>query len=836
MTDVVPAAPAAPAPPEAAPAPAVPSAPDLAVSERVRALHARMTLDEKVAQLVGYWIDQNGTVAPLQSEMTAGQRDSGRLAEITQHGIGHFTRVYGTRPVDPVERAAWLWAEQRRLVRETRLGLPAIVHEEALTGLAAWQAATYPTPLAWGASFDPGLVEEMAAQVGASMRALGVHQALAPVLDVVRDPRWGRVDECIGEDPYLVGTVGTAYVRGLQGAGVHATLKHFAGYSASRAGRNHAPVGVGPRELADVFLPPFEMAVRDGGARSVMNSYTEVDGVPVAANPELLTEVLRGRWGFDGVVVADYFAVAFLEVMHRVAADRGEAAALALEAGIDVELPTGDAYLEPLAERVRSGLVDEVLVDRAVLRVLAQKEDLGLLDPGAYADDPPTGVDLDPPAHRATARRLAQESLVLLTNDGVLPFGSRTGGPPARVAVVGPNADRAEALMGCYSFVNHVLAHHPGTPPGIALPTVVDSLRDALPGTEIVHAPGCTVDGDDRSGFAAAVEAVRGADVAVVVLGDDAGLFGRGTVGEGNDVDSLELPGVQRALVTELVATGTPVVAVLLTGRPYAIGWALDGTDVATDRGTDGGEDTWPGRPAAVVQGFFPGEEGGRAVADVLTGAVNPSGRLPVSLPRAAGAQPYTYLHPVLGGPSDVTSTDPSPVRPFGFGLSYTTFAYADLEVDASAPTDGAFDAAVTVTNTGEVAGAEVVQLYARDVLGSVPRPVVQLLGFARVELAPGESRRVRFRVPTTRLAFSDRRLVRVVEPGDVEVWVAAHSGVAPAAALGDLTGGAITAHAATERRTVPGEATARAVVTLTGGVHEVTAADPRVVDVVGVA
>lgn len=818
MTDVVPAAPTAPLPPEAAPAPAV--------SERVRALHARMTLEEKLAQLVGYWIDQNGTVAPMQSEMTAGQKDAGLLADITRHGIGHYTRVYGTRPVDPAERAAWLWAEQRRLVRETRLGIPAIVHEESLTGLAAWQAATYPTPLAWGASFDPALVEEMAAQTGASMRMLGVHQALAPVLDVVRDPRWGRVDECVGEDPYLVGTVGTAYVRGLQGAGVHATLKHFVGYSASRAGRNHAPVSAGPREIADVFLPPFEMAVRDGGARSVMNSYAEIDGVPVASDRALLTDLLRGRWGFDGVVVADYFAVAFLEVMHRVAADRGEAAALALEAGIDVELPTGDAYLEPLAERVRAGLVDEAVVDVAVLRVLAQKEELGLLDPDAFVDEAPTQVDLDPPAHRATARRLAQESLVLLSNDGVLPLATGAGGAdgraPARLAVVGPNADRAQALLGCYSFVNHVLAHHPGTATGIELPTVVEALGAALPGTDVVHAAGCAVDGDDTSGFAEAVELVRGADVAVACVGDDAGLFGRGTVGEGNDVESLELPGVQRALVTELVATGTPVVLVLLTGRPYAIGWALDG---------EGADGTGP-RPAAVVQAFFPGEEGAGAIADVLTGAAVPSGRLPVSLPRAAGAQPFTYLHPVLGGPSDVTSTDPTPVRPFGFGLSYTTFAYADLEVDDAVPTDGSFAAAVTVTNTGDVAGAEVVQLYGRDVLGSVPRPVVQLLGYARVELAPGESRRVRFRVPTTRLAFSDRRLVRVVEPGDVEVWVAAHAGVSPAAPIDDLTGGAIVAQGTTARRAVPGAATPRAVVRLTGDVHQIGAADARLVDV----
>src|SRR5665213_1100904 len=300
------------------------------VSERVAALHARMTLEEKLAQIVGYWLDQNGVVAPMQGDMAAGQKSADELSEVTRHGLGHYSRVYGTRPVEPVERAHWLWSEQRRLKRETRLGIPALVHEECLTGLAAWKAATFPTPLAWGASFDPELVEQMGSAIGGSMKQLGIHQGLAPVLDVVSDPRWGRVDECIGEDPYLVGTVGTAYVRGLQDAGVHATLKHFLGYSGSRAGRNHAPVNAGPREVADVFLPPFEMAIIDGGAKAVMNSYTEIDGVPTAANADYLTVLLREKLGFDGVVVADYFAVAFLEVVHAVAADGGEGAGRAL--------------------------------------------------------------------------------------------------------------------------------------------------------------------------------------------------------------------------------------------------------------------------------------------------------------------------------------------------------------------------------------------------------------------------------------------------------------------------------------------------------------------------
>ncbi|WP_206647627.1 glycoside hydrolase family 3 N-terminal domain-containing protein [Curtobacterium flaccumfaciens] len=784
---------------------------------RADALLAVMTLDEKVAQLVGYWLDQNGVVAPMQGEMAAVQQGS-TLADITRDGIGQFTRVYGTRPVEPDERAAWLWAEQRRLQRETRLGIPALVHEECLTGLAAWKAATFPTPLAWGASFDPELVEQVGAAIGASMRQLGVHQGLAPVLDVIRDPRWGRVDECIAEDPYLVGTVGTAYVRGLQSAGVDATLKHFLGYSASQAGRNHAPVHAGAREVADVYLPPFEMALRDGGARSVMNSYAEIDGVPVAANGELLTDLLRDRLGFDGTVVADYFSVAFLEVMHGIAADRGEAAALALEAGIDVELPTGDAYLAPLVERVRSGQVDEALVDRAVLRVLRQKERLGLLEPDAFAEDAPTGIDLDTPLHQALARQLAAKSLVLLSNDSgtadsttpVLPLA-----PGASVAVIGPNADRAEALQGCYSFANHVLASHPDLPLGFAIPTVREAVVRALGPAAVRFAAGCAVTGDDRAGFADAVAVASASDVAVVVVGDQAGLFGRGTVGEGNDTESLDLPGVQRELVEAVVATGTPAVMVLLTGRPYAIGWALDGDQP---------------RPAAVVQAFFPGEGGGLAIADLLTGAASPSGRLPLSLPRSAGAQPFTYLHPRLGGPSDVTAADSTPVRPFGFGLGYTDFAYEELVVDPDVRSDGVFTASVTVRNTGSRAGEDVVQLYGHDVHGSVTRPEVQLLGYARVALAAGESARVRFRVPVQRFAFTDRRMRKVVEPGDVQVWVASHAAASrpggPVAA-----GGIVASGDGPVRHPVPGTATERATVAVTGAVHEVTPDDPRLVE-----
>jgi len=746
-----------------------------APSSRVVDLLGRMTLDEKLAQLVGFWIDQGDeVVAPMAGEMAG----STRYADASVHGIGHLTRVYGTRPVDPVERAEWLWSEQRRLREQTRLGIPAIVHEECLTGLAAWKAATFPTPLAWGAAFDPQLVAEVGEAIGESMRELGIHQGLAPVLDVIRDPRWGRVDECIGEDPYLVGTVGTAYVRGLQDAGVHATLKHFAAYSASQAGRNHAPVHAGRRELQDVFLPPFEMAVRDGGARSVMNSYADIDGVPVAASGELLTGLLREEWGFDGVVVSDYFSVAFLETMHKIAADRGEAAALALAAGIDVELPTGDAYAAPLAQRVRDGLVPMGDVDRAVLRVLTQKEELGLLD--ATFDEPaPASVDLDTPRHRALARRLADESIVLLSNDGVLPLAE-----PSRIALIGPNADAASALMGCYSFANHVLAHHPGVPMGFEIPSLREALVARYPEASFDVAEGCAVEGDDRSGFTAAIDAARGAEVAIVAVGDRAGLFGRGTVGEGNDAESLELPGVQRELVERIVATGTPVVLVVLSGRPYAIDWALEGETA----------------PAAVLQSFFPGEEGATALASLLAGDSVPSGRLPVSLPRSAGAQPYSYLHPLLGAANEITSADSTPVRPFGFGLSYTRFAHRDLEVDADASTSGGFTARVVVENVGDRSGVDVVQLYTHDPVASVTRPVAQLVGYARVALAAGERATVEFAVPAARLAFSDRGYRRVVEPGALEVWVGP---------------------SCDERETA-------ADTTLAGGVHEITARDER--------
>ncbi len=737
---------------------------------RVDALVAAMTLEEKLAQLVGVWVGADpsgGEVAPHQSDMT-GEPPVWR--DVIASGLGQLTRPFGTRPVAPAAGARSLAVSQAQVVAANRFGIPALVHEECLTGFAAWRATAYPAPLSWGASFDPDLVAEMAGLIGDSMRAAGVHQGLAPVLDVTRDYRWGRTEETIGEDPYLVGTVGTAYVRGLEEAGIVATLKHFAGYSASRAGRNLAPVALGARELADVVLPPFEMAVRDGRVRSVMNSYSEIDGVPVAADGTLLTGLLRDTWGFDGTVVADYFAVKFLQTLHGVAADEEQAAGLALAAGIDVELPTVRCFGEPLRRAVERGDVDEALVDRALRRVLAQKVHLGLLDPDWSAL--PEGADeleLDTPRSREVALRLARESVVLLANPvDVLPL--RAG---AKVAVVGPLADDPMAMLGCYSFPAHIGVHHPEVGLGVEIPTVLSALREALGSEAVTHARGCEVRSarTDDEGFAEAVTVAREADVCVVAVGDLAGLFGGGTSGEGCDATDLVLPGAQGDLVRAVAAAGTPVVLLLITGRPYAIG------DLA-------------GEVAAVVQTFFPGQLGGRAIADVLTGVVAPSGRLPVGIPADPSGQPGTYLSAPLGLRTRVSTVDPTPAFPFGHGLGYGAFTWSrPLVSDTAWRTDGDVEVELLVRNPGERAGTDVVQLYLHDPVAQVTRPVVRLVGYARVPLAAGEEARVVFRVPADVTSFTGRDGRRVVEPGAVQLRVSRSSADVHAAVDLVLTG-----------------------------------------------
>ncbi|MEU7998192.1 glycoside hydrolase family 3 N-terminal domain-containing protein [Micromonospora sp. NPDC049060] len=748
-----------------APGTAIWTDPTLDLATRVDALVAAMTLPEKVAQLYGVWVGaaaDGGEVAPYQHDM----EEPVDLDDLLDVGLGQLTRPFGTAPVDPALGALSLLRTQQRVAAANRFGIPAMAHEECLAGFAAWGATAYPVPLSWGATFDPELIGRMAAAIGADLRRVGVHQGLAPVLDVVRDARWGRVEETIGEDPYLVGTVATAYVRGLESAGVVATLKHFAGYSASRGGRNLAPVAMGPRERADVIIPPFEMAVREGGARSVMHAYTDTDGMPSAADEELLTGLLRDAWGFPGTVVADYFGIAFLHTLHGVAGSWAEAAAEALAAGVDVELPTVKTFGAPLREALAAGAVSEALIDRAVRRVLTQKAQLGLLDAdwspvpaalaGADLSDPEAlrgTVDLDPPANRALAREVAERSVVLLANDGTLPLDR-----PARIALVGPQAESPTAVLGCYSFPAHVGSRHPEVPVGIALPTLAAALRAEFPGSVVVTVAGVSVDGDDTSGVPAAVAAARDADVVVAALGDRAGLFGRGTSGEGCDAESLALPGAQQHLLDALLDTGTPVVVTLLAGRPYALGRAV--TDAA-----------------AIVQSFFPGEEGTPAIAGVLSGRVAPQGRLPVSVPRGPGAQPTTYLSARLGQASDVSNVDPTPAFGFGHGLGYTTFDWSGLVVDEPlAPTDGELRLHFTVRNTGSRWGSEVVQVYAHDPVASVVQPVQRLVGYLRVPLEAGVACRIDLAVPADLFAFTGRDGRRVVEPGELELRLAASS------------------------------------------------------------
>ncbi|MGH3167214.1 MAG: glycoside hydrolase family 3 N-terminal domain-containing protein [Trebonia sp.] len=750
--------------------------PSRPVKERVQDLLSRMTLEEKLAQLGSIWIaaahDGDGGVAPMQDMFS---KELPPFDDLIKNGLGQLTRVYGTRPVEPAAGMRAMSVLQEKVVTANRFGIPAVAHEECLTGFAAWKATIFPAPPSWGATFNPALVREMARSFGSGMRALGVHQGLAPVLDVTRDPRWGRTEESIGEDPYLVGAVGSAYVTGLQESGVQATLKHFAGYSATKAGRNMAPVSMGPREFTDVILPPFEMAIR-AGAKSVMPSYNDIDGIPASGDPELITRLLRERLGFDGVVVSDYYAVSFLQIQHHLADSPGAAGGLALAAGIDVELPSVRCYGSPLHEAVLSGDVSEEIVDRAAARVLEQKFGLGLLDPGwtpvPAGETVPAGAvparevpELDAPASRAIARRLAEESIVLLANDGgVLPLTA-----DKKVAVIGPLADDKLAFFGCYSMPRHLGSLHPEAADGVGVAPLLDALRDEI--TDVTYARGCDVRDTSEDGFDEAVTIARSADIVIAVVGDIAGLFGRGTSGEGCDAADLKLPGAQEALLHAMADTGKPVIGVFVTGRPYSIGSVT-------------------GRLAAAVQAFFPGEEGGHAIAGVLTGRVNPSGKLPVEIPGVSAPQPSSYLRSANASPHSGSSVDPTPLFAFGHGLSYTSYTYEDLVISAaSVPTEGTVEVSCTVRNTGTVAGDEVVQLYLTDPVAQVVRPLRWLAGFARVPLGAGEASRVTFRLHADRTSFSGRSGSRIVEPGEITVAVGGASDRLPLAGSFTLTG-----------------------------------------------
>jgi beta-glucosidase len=739
------------------------------VAERVDDLLGRMTVAEKLGQLGSAW----------SFELAQRREFSPELAQrAAQDGLGQVTRVGGASSFTSDEAARFANAVQRYLVEETRLGIPAIVHEEICSGLMARGATVFPQAIGLASTWEPNLAEELADSVRAQMRAVGAHQGLSPVLDVCRDPRWGRTEETFGEDPYLVSRMGVAFVRGLQGpdlrTGVVATAKHFVGYGASEGGLNWAPMHAGARELHDVYLHPFEAAVRDGGLRSVMNAYNELDGVPCGASHELLTELLRGAWGFDGCVVSDYFAVRQLEDYHRLVVDGPAAAAAALVAGIDVELPSTDCYGAPLGEALDRGVLTESDVDLAVRRVLATKFSLGLFEQ-PYVDPDGAAVAADTERHRTLARTIAAKSLVLLKNDGALPLTDAS----RRIALIGPTANDVRNLLGDYSYPAHVeslneMARTGGNVFSIALPdelefadplpaapTVLDALR-ARVGNRVGFAQGCDVAGMSREGFDEAVELAAAADVAVLVLGDKAGLTDECTSGESRDRATLDLPGVQEELARAVLATGTPVVLVLVAGRPC-------------------GSAELHEQCAAVLLAWLPGQAGADAIADALVGASSPGGKLPITFPRSVGQIPTYYAHKVSGGRShwkgDYVDSPAGPLYPFGHGLAYTTFSLSEAFVDRPTVTwTESVDVRTRVTNTGDRIGDEVVQLYVRDPVASVTRPVLELKSFVRLTLAPGDSKTVTFRVPVAQLGFHDRSHAYAIEPGTFEFFVGASS------------------------------------------------------------
>jgi beta-glucosidase-like glycosyl hydrolase len=759
--------------------------PAAAVDERVSDLLARMTLDEKIAQLHAAWLKLSSDGNHESRSVDFAHGDAAISVEtLLQHGLGQITRPLGTHTVDPKEGVRALNALQRQMVEKTRLGIPVMSHEECLVGLMIKDATLFPSPLNYAATWNPGLVGRVGQIIGEQARSIGCHQGLAPVLDVSRDPRWGRTEETLGEDPYLVGVLASRYVEGVQGErrDVLATLKHFVAHSASEGARNHAPVHVGPRELNDVFMLPFEMAVKLANAGSIMPAYHDIDGVPCHADRKLLHETLREKWGFDGLIVADYAAVDLLYSHHGIARDSAAAAALAFNAGLDIELPGHECALH-LKEALARGEISAETIDAAVSRVLRMKFHIGLFE-NPYAD--PDRVDLRSEAAGDTAYQVALESAVLLRNEGgVLPLDVKGAvNANAKFAVIGPTADDPLALLAGYSFPVHLI--NAGEQSGASIETPLQTLRSLLGEERVIYARGCDIITERRAGapvfpgdvslevmadanrddlisrdtgrVAAAVDAARQSGVALVFVGDLAGLFQSGTVGEGSDTDSLSLPGVQQELLAAVVDTGTPTVVVMTGGRPYNLGGLED-------------------RIAGLVMAFAPGERGAEALGDLLVGRANFTGRLPLSVPKSAGAVPYTYNHRLKSAGTPVAYHFGSRY-PFGFGLSYTQFRYASLTVARhEAPIgDGTFEFTFTVENVGPREGSEIVQIYVRDRLASSSRPVRELKAFARVPLAADATARVRVKIPVDMLNFTDARGERIVEPGEFDLMVGSSS------------------------------------------------------------
>ena len=738
--------------------------PSLSVEDRLLDLLGRMEVEEKVAQVLCIWRLPHTVLFDA-----AGKLDYASVCRNLHHGIGQIARISdragGQSPEGMAETAN---AIQKYLATETRLGIPAIFHEECLHGLVARDATSYPQPIGLAATFNTELVENLFTAVAEDARGRGAHQALGPVVDVARDPRWGRVEETFGEDPYLVSRMGIAAVRGLQGDGcfknkkrVIATLKHFAAHGQPESGSNCGPGNFSERLLRDTFLYPFRETIQKANALSVMPSYNEIDGVPSHANTWLLQDVLRKEWGFRGVIVSDYFAITELNERpeassFNLAKDKQEAALLACEAGVNVETPDPDCY-PALTKLVQDGVIDETVLDDLISPLLRLKFQMGLFeDPYVQFDAAHHGRKIE--SDRALALQSARETTTLLKNDGgLLPLNIKKG---STIAVIGPNADRT--LLGGYS----------GTPryfTSVFKGICGKAGKDA----HVIYSEGCklTVGGswnedtvtlpDPQENRAlireAAVTAGR-ADIVILALGgnEQTSREAWSKVHLG-DRANLELFGMQNDLVKAVVETGKPVVVLLFNGRPNSFVYVNE-------------------HVPAIVECWYLGQETGTAVAEVLFGEYNPSGKLPISIPRSAGHLPVFYNHKPTARRGYLFD-DISPLYPFGYGLSYTTFSYSTLKLERTQI--GKFESTrvlVDVKNTGTKAGSEVVQLYIRDLISSVTRPVKELRGFKKIALKPGETATVALEVLPEHLAFTTIDKEYVVEPGDFEIMVGSSS------------------------------------------------------------
>jgi beta-glucosidase len=696
-------------------------------SRVVDSLIALMTLEEKLGQL-------NQPAGPGGDTGPAAR--AGTAAEIRAGRIGSFLGVYGAARTRDLQRVA---------VEESRLRIPLLFAHDVIHGFRT----IFPVPLAEASSWDPEAVERSARIAAVEATAHGVHWTYAPMVDVARDPRWGRVVEGSGEDPYLGAMMAAARVRGFQGGDntLLATAKHFAAYGAAEGGRDYNTADLSPYTLHEIYLPPFRAAV-DAGAQSVMAAFNEIAGVPMHAHRHLLRDVLRDDWGFDGVLVSDYTGILEL-IPHGVATDSSAAGALAIRAGVDVDM-VSTIYLNHLPRLVRDGVVAESLVNQAARRVLRAKYLLGLFaDPYRYSDPTRERARTLTREHRAHAREMARKSIVLLKNSGgTLPFSKRL----RTLAVIGPLADDAQSALGSWAAAGK---------PEDAI-TVLEGIRRALtPGTRILHAKGADVATDDTTGFAEAELLARQAEAVVLVLGED-----RDMSAEARNRSSLDLPGVQQRLVQRVHAAGKPLVVVLVNGRPLSTAW-LDAN------------------VSAILETWYLGVEMGPAVADVLFGDYNPGGKLPISVPRTVGQVPIYYNHKNTGRPSDeeekytskYLDVPSTPLYPFGHGLSYTRFRYSNLRLSAARiRASDSLTVSIEVTNTGDRAGDEVVQLYLRDDVASLTRPVKELRGFRRIALNPGQTRTVSFALGRDDLAFYGPDLRRIVEPGTFTVYVGTSS------------------------------------------------------------